>query len=94
MLHNPKWESETKPEMFSLESLIAWLETQPASKEYDYFNADKCVLGQWLYAMGCDFVTDKSLEMGETSPFDDIAIYGLPYTFGAALERARAYAAR
>ena len=38
---------ETKPEVFSLEGLIAWLEVQDKDKAYCYLDADHCLMGQY-----------------------------------------------
>lgn len=53
MLYN---ESTGKPkvqaDVFSLESLIAWLEKQPADSEYCYFDSGTCLLTQYFAAAG------------------------------------------
>lgn len=74
---------------FSLESLIAWLEKQPPDANYDWSDAAKCVLGQFAAAMGADDAELESLSLSNIEPFDNVALDS-PYTFGAALERARA----
>lgn len=104
MLYNPKWLDETKPvtkpDVFSLESLIAWLEKQPANKAYDYENCEgKCLYG--LYAASYGIAWKASGGAGahypgssvERSRFCDL-VYAttanpFPWTFGAALARAR-----
>jgi hypothetical protein len=75
---------------FSIESLIVWLEKQPADKAYDYHDASNCLLGQWCASMGLEGedLKDKSINLGEDDDFFDIALEG-DYTFGAALVRAR-----
>lgn len=93
MLYDPKWgKPETKPDVFSLESLIAWLEKQPAAEHYAAGDLDNCLLGQFGRAMGGD-ARDVSCELGCTTLFADIA-FPLGWnretnTFGAALDRAR-----
>ncbi|MEH2501198.1 hypothetical protein V1290_000009 [Bradyrhizobium sp. AZCC 1578] len=54
MLYDPKWATifEVKADPFSLESLIAWLEKQPADKTYDYGCNGHCLLAQYFTAMG------------------------------------------
>lgn len=97
MLYN---ESTGKPkvqaDVFSLESLIAWLEKMPPKAEYDWSRAESCVLGQWCAANGLEGrqLFDKSLELGCWSrgngQFAEVALGDLRNcTFGAALTRAR-----
>jgi|GEM_PF-6578154 len=100
MLHNPNWDKTvtkaiTEPDPFTLESLIAWLEKQPAAKTYCPGNASVCLLGQFASAMGSNNPHSKSFELGDEEPFAKVAFDNDgECTFGAALERARAIAAR
>lgn len=96
MLYNRKWDISTKADPFSLESLIAWLEKQPAEKRYNWDLAESCLLGQWCASTGLHGLDarDKSLELGQwdngNEVFAEIALGDLSRcTFGAALERAR-----
>lgn len=58
MLYDPKWEkTETKADPFSLESLIAWLEKQPAGRSYSYTCNGHCLLAQYFTAAGFKNVT-------------------------------------
>jgi hypothetical protein len=50
MLYDPKWEVKTDP--FTLDSLIAWLEKQPADGTYCYDSNGCCILAQYFTAMG------------------------------------------
>lgn len=99
MLYDPKWEVKTDP--FTLESLIAWLEQQPAADTYDFFEWDGCLLARWLQTMdpaahvaGHAFngyaytVNGKEVDLHK---FRSIAFdaAGNNYTFGDALARAR-----
>lgn len=52
MLYDPKWEVQTKPDVFSLESLIAWLEKQPAKVSYKYNCNGHCMLAQYFACAG------------------------------------------
>jgi hypothetical protein len=103
MLYDPKWEVETKPDVLSLEGLIAWLEKYPATRRYDYLNCQgRCLYGQYMAAHGIIWS-----ESGASSPgmapkerdvfcalvYDKVA-YDAPHTFGAALSRARKALAR
>lgn len=97
MLYDKRWDkTETKPDAFSLASLIAWLETMPADDAYRSWDLDNCLLGQWSRSAGLNEieVRNNSYHLGIRSPFAAIAsIDGPatePHTFGAALKRARA----
>lgn len=96
MLYDPKWEVKADP--LSLESLIAWLEKQPANGVYDAVSADKCLLAQWLKSQdraarlvggGNSFRYSFNGSTVELNRFDPV-VFGMgEYTFGAALHRAR-----
>jgi len=96
MLYNKDWEkTHIKADPFSLESLIAWAEKQPADKEYDFW-CNECYLGQYfedhgfqVTMIGIGTVTFKGHQTRQLPPgFNDIA-QRTPHTFGAALDRAR-----
>lgn len=92
---------ETKPDVFSLEGLIAWLETQPADGAYDYLDGSNCALCQYLRARGLDVdglhIGGYRLKGSWTyQPYPDalrVAVHSSPYrndwTFGYALNVAR-----
>jgi hypothetical protein len=92
----PKVMPVVRPDVFSLKSLIQWLEMQPAEKEYD-FNDCKgaCLLDRYANAMG---LRGNLYRYGKLCETFDGGVYGegpmiackLPHTFGAALDRARA----
>lgn len=85
-------EARTKADPFTLESLIAWLEKQPANGCYYVFPTEECLLGQFAKAMGCDDAASKSWELGNQSHFARVA-FEFPedaQTFGSALARAKA----
>lgn len=103
MLYNTNW-AKTHNDVFSLESLIAWLEKQPSRENYDFFCQGACMLGQWI--KNVDPLAKESpprrgeepfhyLVFGERrdfTEFNDIAQgFGIDFdwTFGAALDRAR-----
>lgn len=91
---------ETKPDVFSLEGLIAWLETQDAEVAYCYHDSGRCLHGRYLTAIGISFSgvggdywrshdgAKHPLPGGDGTNYLHVASR-LPYTFGAALERAR-----
>jgi hypothetical protein len=51
MLYDPKWEQKTD-DVFSLESLIAWLEKQPRDRRYDYIDTHNCLAACYYKDMG------------------------------------------
>lgn len=93
MLFNPDWKKpETKPDVFSLASLIRWLEKQPADRAYDYHDIFGCIVCQYLDAM-CETPWPERGRFSKV--FSSIDQYhavaaAMPWTFGAALARARA----
>ena len=103
MLYDPKWEKPAvKADPFSLESLIAWLEKQPADKTYCYVESNACLLSQYFsekmgeaicivpegYRRAVEGLTYKSYP----AIFNAVArgTTEWKWTFGAALSRARA----
>lgn len=88
---------------FSPSSIVAWLEKQPADAAYDYCNPFNCLLCQYFRACGlkCNSVTFNHRFPTLTSGgfvfpmFLKMISQGADYqecwTFGQALERARAY---
>jgi hypothetical protein len=95
-------EAPIKPDFLQLGTLIAWLEQQPAKKTYEYGCNGHCLLAQYFtfcgfkdVSVGPDFfrhgpevVRPKNMF---SQAFADIAV-NEPFTFGAALKRARAEA--
>jgi hypothetical protein len=81
MLYDPKWEVKADP--LSLESLIAWLETKDPASTYDFCDLrGNCLVDQWCRPLGRSYseLPDKIRRIA----------YATPWTFGAALKRARA----
>jgi len=86
MLHNPKWDVQTKPDALSLAGLVAWLETKPADEKYDFTDCrGKCLYGQYMASHGFGWEEASSFR---ANVYMHVA-YQYPWTFGAALERAR-----
>lgn len=97
MFFDPTCKPETKADPFTLESLIAWLEKQPADGSYDYGDSGRCLAAQYLLPTGLD----RSRFIGRAGPDLEEIIPGLwgiasgfftaPHdrTFGDALKRAR-----
>ena len=97
MLYDAKrWDKQTRADPFSLESLIAWLEKQPADNTYCYLDHGYCLLSQYFIAQGmeavhvfsCGGFKHDGIDDDYPLEFDVIAAEGV-HTFGAALERAR-----
>jgi len=78
MLYNKKWEVNLV--VNQLINFIAWLEQQPADKRYSVGNARTCLMGQ--YGIVEAFLS-RDYEWAAEIAFPE------PYTFGAALKRAR-----
>ena len=101
MLYNTKWETKTDP--LTMDSLIAWLETKPAALEYNFDDCrGECLYGLYMKHHGIKWVDSGGCGMRNFHPkvtqvmydfcqlvYDTTARPG-PWTFGAALERARA----
>lgn len=95
MLYN---ESTGKPkaqaDVFSLESLIAWLEKQPADTEYDWYNVHGCLMCAYFKAHGYERPSaNPGLNSDTIRNWGEFGYYNIgmaaPWTFGAALDRAR-----
>ena|SRR6266568_4490020 len=94
MLYDPSREHEANP--FTMEGLIAWLEKMSRAKRYDYLNSSgACLYGQYLAAHGVPWDESGATSFGDhqRADFCDLVYYHValarPWTFGAALERAR-----
>lgn len=98
MLYDPKWDQQTKADPFTVESLITWLEKQPANEVYCYIDHGRCLISQYLIYHGYKNVqvySDPAFTHGDAEThvsypdiFNYIAIKK-ERTFGGALERAR-----
>lgn len=77
---------------YSFRDFVAWLATQPARKKYDWTDARHCAVGQWLSSLGLQGNVLHRTSCDLTSRHDgfgEVSVYRGPYTFGAALKRAR-----
>lgn len=90
MLFYPHWQRDKQLGPISLRAIIAWLAKQPAAEEYAFGLIDSCPMAQFLRASGA-WNCRVDLERCAASWQSELAaIFGaLPFTFGAALERAR-----
>jgi hypothetical protein len=104
MFFDPGTKPEVKADPLSLDSLIAWLEKQPADMEYDYLCNGHCLLGEYFRHVNPAFysVGPYQAHFREGNTFTDwdvprtwdrLAVEH-PRTFGAALKRARKLAAQ
>lgn len=102
MLNNPQWQKtlETARAVeFSREHVIAWLETQPADGAYCYTDTGECLIAKYLTflghtrvsvgALGC-YNSDR-ISRTQAPRFLYEAAVQSPRTFGAALDRVRAW---
>jgi hypothetical protein len=104
MLYDPNWNKPTtdtkkKPGVFTLDGLIAWLETKDPNEKYRYLSIHRCLLAQYFHAKGFRFVSVGPNSMDglrygfipyikELPPhFDNIAVSCC--TFGSALAVAK-----
>lgn len=99
MLYDPKWEKKTKADPFTLWAFIAWLEKQPADQKYDYLDCfGACLYAQYMQSVGVSWEDAGASSLyrngDKHKAFREMAIYPVaaraPWTYGAALERARA----
>src|ERR1700691_1845949 len=101
MLYNKDWDVKPKQDVFSLENLIAWLETKDPDRHYDYTLPQKCVLAQFAKSLDINAKTFGWMsytvngQVIDAEPYRQIANGNDAgdkrlYTFGKALERARA----
>lgn len=93
MLYDPKWEMKAKP---SLDGLIAWLETQDPTVAYDFDNCQgQCLIGQYMNHLGIGWINNYMPTCRTIFGGDGFSV-GVaveePWTYGAALFRARALA--
>lgn len=85
-----------KHDVFSLHGLVAWLGQQETQARYDFDNCrGACLLSQYLKASGAHYFGDgqyydlcQALGRGNSSDGQAIAS-NEPWTYGAALSRAR-----
>jgi len=84
--------------IFSLEGLISWLETQPPEARYAYHNPRECLMYEYLKERGVplhstagDYWRDKEQKAHHVIPaeINKGIVAMLPFTYGAALQRAR-----
>ena len=94
MLYNKRWDAkvETKADPLTLPALIAWLEKQPADAGYNYCQPETCLIAQYLKASGLKKFCLMSREVERLGWMDIVHPISGDWTFGAALQRARALA--
>ena len=97
MLFDPKWQTKVDP--LTMESLIEWLEKQPAAKQYDFDDCSgKCLYGLYMASHGVAWFESgayRARDSGQERSDFCVRVYytvatAKPWTFGAALKRARA----
>ncbi len=92
MLYNTKWD------IYSLAGLISWLEKQPAGSGYNWEDSSSCLMCRYLQST--TGIANPARDLPNGFGGETIKDWGLggywdicetkPWTFGAALERARA----
>jgi hypothetical protein len=90
MLCDPQWNAAADP--FSLDSLIVWLEKRPASGQYNFHDRrGRCMLCQYLAdVMPQVYWATAYIKLTRLNRATETLARQTPWTFGAALERARA----
>lgn len=98
MLYNRQW--DRKPDPHSLQDMIAWLGTKNPSERYDFNDASRCLIGQWLKHCDGHSTTAKGMSAshyivnGKVQDFRKLYLVANsgdnPHTFGGALRNARA----
>jgi len=97
MLHNPHWEDPIYQGV-SRREFTTWLETQPPNEQYEFMFAGICAIARFLESKGfapedriVDFSAGDSYGLGPGDPGYWLLeiVNNRPYTYGAALERAR-----
>lgn len=81
-------------DLFSLESLVAWLETKDPAQEYDMRDTAGCLIAQYVPGRGYSVKLHALIKSGNYNQIAHVA-YGSDLnrniqTFGAALTRAQA----
>lgn len=100
MLYDPKWEKTVKSDPFTIEALIGWLERQPAEDKYNYNDCrGGCLFGLYMTTLGISWKEAGASCVVYDNPdiyhdFRQLVYQAVatcpPWTFGAALDRARA----
>ena len=83
-----------KPDVFSVEGLLAWLDTQDPATKYDYDDCEGgCLIGTYLKSAGVHWSARAYAQFANMEARWRIA--GVhPWTYGAAAQRCRDYLAR
>lgn len=98
MLYDTRWDAKIKTDPLTFESLIAWLEKMPADGAYNYEDCSgKCLYGLYMAAHGIAWEESGACSQLDSGPeratFCDLVYAKVaasrPWTFGAALDRAR-----
>ena len=82
--------AETKPHVFSLDGLIAWLETQNGATEYEYLDLNGCMLAVACRETGTPFDVYNAASNGSECEQVEWVACAMPRTYAAALQRAYA----
>ena len=97
MLYNPKWSKTKKVTQPTLRGFIAWLKKQNPDAEYEHMDPLTCAVGLYARSIGKTYgtlfggllCTHGGVRRLES--WDSFIAEPLPHTFGAALERAKAF---
>lgn len=92
MLYDPKWEVKAEPTYMGigLQSFVAWLGHMPENEPYNYADPDRCAAGQYSHSLGLGAVRSFLSHDSPVAMTIFRIVQPKPWTFGAALSRARA----
>lgn len=84
MLYNPNW----TPAEPTLAGMVAWLETKDPSETYNWADCQgQCLVDQYAATVGWSI---SNMSVSQYDALDNGIAYARPWTFGAALARAKA----
>jgi hypothetical protein len=88
LLYNPKWKTKTTTPP-SYNGFIAWLAAQPPGKKYNFYDVNNCVVARYLQEMGEKRYALDGAEIRTFLQGNLHVVTTTPWTYGAALRRAR-----
>lgn len=90
MLYDKRWDKKLKTDPHTVEAFIAWLEKKPAGEKYNWVCINGCVVAQYRRFVHKQFPWPVLDDMLGSDAAHRLIGSPKPWTFGAALKRARA----
>lgn len=85
MLYNPNWNAPVEP---TLAGMVAWLETKGPDETYNWADCrGRCLVYQYAASIGTSI---SRMSIKQYNALDNGIAMNRPWTFGAALARAKA----